>query len=95
MMRRILVLVTLVALTMCLGGAVALAQSGGSYNLTWSTVDAGGGTFSTGGAYSVGGTIGQADTGAASGGVYSLVGGFWAFLSGLAPDWVYLPLIQK
>ena len=32
----------------------------------------------TGGGYSLGGTIGQADAGAASGGAYSLNGGFWA-----------------
>ncbi len=29
--------------------AVALAQSGGGYDLTWNTVDGGGATFSTGG----------------------------------------------
>ena len=34
--------------------------------------------LSTGGGYSLGATIGQPDAGAASGGAYSLRGGFWA-----------------
>lgn len=51
-----------------------------SYNIDWSTVDGGGGT-STGGVYSVSGTIGQPDAGTMSGGNYSLAGGFWSLLS--------------
>lgn len=48
------------------------AQSGGGYDLTWSTLDGGGAMFSTGGGYSLGGTLGQPDAGAASsgGGLY-------------------------
>lgn len=57
--------------------ALALAQSGGPYDLSWSTVDGGGYTFSTGGAYTLGGTAGQPDAGALSGGSYALSGGFW------------------
>ncbi len=57
--------------------SVVLAQSGGGYDLSWSTVDGGGGTFSTGGDYSLGGTIGQPDVGVLSGGDYTLTGGFW------------------
>ena len=41
--------------------SVALAQSGGSYDLSWWTVDGGGATFNTGGGYSLGGTAGQPD----------------------------------
>ena len=52
------------------------AQSGDSYDLSWSTIDGGGGT-STGGAYAVSGTTGQPDAGASSGGNYSLAGAFW------------------
>jgi hypothetical protein len=40
---------------------LAYAQSGSSYNLSWWTVDGGGATFSTGGDYSLGSTIGQTD----------------------------------
>jgi len=43
------------------------AQSGGGYDLTWSTIDGGGGE-SSGGAYSLGGTLGQPDAGAMRGG---------------------------
>jgi len=57
--------------------ALALAQAGGPYDLSWSTVDGGGHTFSTGGAYTLGGTAGQPDAGALSGGSYTLSGGFW------------------
>jgi hypothetical protein len=56
---------------------VALAQSGGAYNLSWNTFDGGGATFSTGGVYSLGGTAGQPEAGSMNGGVYALTGGFW------------------
>src|SRR5438132_9237552 len=58
--------------------AAVYAQVGGGFDLSWSTVDGGGGTFSAGGPYSLGGTIGQPDAGSASGGQYQLNGGFWA-----------------
>jgi hypothetical protein len=52
-----------------------------SYSLEWFTIDGGGGT-STGGGYSLSGTIGQPDAGGPmTGGNYSLTGGFWSFLS--------------
>jgi hypothetical protein len=53
------------------------AQSGGGYDLSWSTVDGGGGT-STNGGYTLSGTIGQPDAGTMSNGPYTLVGGFWS-----------------
>ena len=52
------------------------SQSGGDYDLSWSTIDGGGGT-STGGNYSLSGTIGQPDAGTIAGGDYELTGGFW------------------
>ena len=56
----------------------ALAQS---YSIDWHTIDGGGGT-STGGVYSVSGTISQPDAGSTlSGGNYSVTGGFWSLLS--------------
>ena len=74
--------------------APALAQSGGDYDLTWSTVDGGGWTFSSGGAYSLGGTVGQPDAGVLEGGDYTLVGGFWG--GALAVRYrVYLPLLMR
>ena len=46
------------------------------YQITWSTIDGGGGR-STGGAYVLEGTIGQPDAGLMSGGNFVLAGGFW------------------
>lgn len=46
------------------------------FNLDWHTVDSGGGT-STGGAFTLSGTIGQPDTGDMTGGDFALSGGFW------------------
>src|ERR1039457_394216 len=51
------------------------------YSVDWYKVAGGGGT-STGGMYSVSGTIGQPDaSGAMSGGQYSVTGGFWSLFS--------------
>jgi hypothetical protein len=53
----------------------AMAQS---YAINWHTIDGGGGT-STGGVYSVSGTIGQPDAGPTmTNGQYAVTGGFWA-----------------
>ncbi len=49
-----------------------------NYSIDWFTVDGGGGT-STGGVYSVSGSIGQPDAGGPmTNGLYSVTGGFWA-----------------
>lgn len=50
-------------------------QSGGGYDLSWYSIDGGGGTC-IGGPYTLTGTIGQPDTYWASGGGYELFGGF-------------------
>ena len=74
--------------------AVALAQTGGGYDLTWSTIDGGGATWSEGGGYALGGTVGQPDAGVLSGGGYTLAGGFWP--GGAAARYgVYLPLVLR
>ena len=52
-------------------------QSGGQFDLSWSTIDGGGGT-SSGGQFQLNGTIGQADAGALTGGTFKLEGGFWS-----------------
>ncbi len=46
------------------------------YELSWSTIDGGGGV-SSGGQYVLTGTIGQPDAAWSSGGQYELLGGFW------------------
>jgi len=100
-MKRVtipLILATLLLLT-----SAVLAQSGdgtsarlsASYDLSWWTVDGGGYTFSTGGAYTLGGTIGQPEAGVLTGGDYTLGGGFWGGGAVAAEYNVYLPLILK
>jgi hypothetical protein len=59
--------------------ALAPVSRGLAYDASWFTIDGGGGT-SSGGAYSITGTIGQPDAGAMSGGVYQMVGGFWGLV---------------
>src|SRR5882672_7708200 len=53
-----------------------------NYNIDWFTIDGGGGT-STGGVYSVSGTIGQPDAGKMSGGNFTIDGGFWGIIAAL------------
>src|SRR6266516_5961730 len=67
----------LVVCGLWLCGAAVQAQN---YSIDWFTIDGGGGT-STGGVFTVTGTIGQADAGHMSGGNYTLDGGFWAIIS--------------
>lgn len=81
---------------LCYAGGVALAQTGGGYDLTWWTADGGGGVVS-GGGYILLGTVGQPDAGALSGGGYTLSGGFWATAAQAPtlPNKTYLPLVLK
>ena len=80
-------------MALLLRGGVALAQSGGGYDLAWHTVDGGGATASTGGGYALAGTVGQPDAGALSGSGYTLAGGFWG--GGVVECSVYLPLVLR
>jgi hypothetical protein len=65
----------LVLLALLVLPGLAAAQIGGDFDLTWSTFEAG--TISTGGAFAVTCTFGQPDASVATGGTYSLIGGFW------------------
>ena len=60
---------------------IALAQTGGTFDLSWSTIDCGGGV-SSGGTFSLTGTIGQPDAGTMSGGTLLVAGGFWSVGAG-------------
>lgn len=73
---------------------VALAQ--GDYDLSWFTVDGGGGTCE-GGSYVLSGAVGQPDAGLAlTRGGYTLVGGLWSgAVAGPGQHPVYLPLVLK
>ena len=65
-------IITAAAAAVTLLAATARAQ----YSIPWSTIDGGGGA-STGGSFSLTGTIGQHDAAAQSGGTFVLGGGFW------------------
>src|SRR5205823_8159351 len=69
----------LLLLLLSLAASSVRAQS---YSIDWFTIDGGGGT-STGGVYSVSGTIGQPDAGHMSGGAYTLDGGFWGIIAAI------------
>ena len=74
-----------------LGGAIGLTAllacvatlAWAQYDISWYTVDGGGGMQAMGGPYTLGGTIGQPDAGVMTGGTFSLTGGFWVGGSGL------------
>lgn len=83
-----------VAITVFLLLASVALASPDTYDLSWWTVDGGGYTFSTGGPYLLGGTIGQPDAGLMSGGAYSLSGGFWVG-DVTGPYHVRLPIVLK
>jgi hypothetical protein len=64
---------------------LALTAGAQNYSIDWYKVSGGGGT-STGGVYSVSGTIGQHDAGVPmTGGNFSLTGGFWALYAVQTP----------
>ncbi len=65
---------------MIFGAMAACVAVADDFDLDWWTVDGGGATWSTGGGFELGGTIGQADAGEVVmiGGAFELVGGFWA-----------------
>src|SRR5258705_7392688 len=68
------------ALSLCTLGT--LSTSAQTYSIDWFTIDGGGGT-STGGVYTVSGTIGQPDAGHMSGGNFTLDGGFWGIIGAI------------
>jgi hypothetical protein len=91
--RKIFILVIIFILVSLLTG-IALAQNG--FDLSWWSVDGGGHTSSSGGVYTLGGTIGQPDAWELSGGIYNLSGGFWVdSTTGIPQHLLYLPLIIR
>jgi hypothetical protein len=96
-MRKVTLVVVLSLILFASAWAVA-AQMGGPYDLSWNTVDSGGDTFSSGGPFSLGGTVGQPDAGTMSGGAYTLEGGFWPSAGpagGLDRYTLYVPAVRR
>jgi len=87
----IFLIILLLGLTL---SGIVVAQTSGLYDLSWHTIDGGGGS-ATGGGYTLTGSVGQPDAGAAmTGGGYSLKGGFWN-AGGDSTKYIYLPLVLK
>ena len=61
--------------------AIALAQTGGPFDLSWYTIDSGGVVNASAGPFTLSGTVGQGQDAAEplTGGPFTLRGGFWAF----------------
>jgi hypothetical protein len=94
-MKRKILLCLLSGILVLSVGLSALAQSGGGYDLAWSSIDGGGGV-STGGGYTLAGTAGQPDGGALAGGSYHLGGGFWLGGQVVANLYAfYLPAVMR
>ncbi len=78
-MKRTTLLAYIAAIIFCTGAAALAPLAGGDFDLSWHTIDGGGGGSSTGGGFELAGTVGQHDAGQTmTGGKFALTGGFWA-----------------
>lgn len=96
-MKRAMTLIALLCLF--IAATLVQAQGGGDYELTWTSIDAGGGAM-TGGGYNITSSIGQPEPGPTqNGGGYSLNGGVVdaGTSGGTTPGGqrVYAPLILR
>lgn len=64
------------------------------YAIDWHTIDGGGGT-STGGVYTVTGSIGQPDAGRMTGWPYALEGGFWGIVGAVQMEGAPLLTVRR
>ena len=86
---------TLGALAAALILTIALlagTRAAGIFTIDWWSVDGGGGR-SSGGAYVLDGTIGQADAGVLGGATYSSTDGYWGVA--LPRSTILLPLVKR
>jgi|YNPBryulayer2012_1023412.scaffolds.fasta_scaffold00493_10 hypothetical protein len=84
-----LLLILILLLTVAIGVS---AQTGDSYDLTWSTIGSGGG-HAEAGSYTLDGTIGQPIVGQVASHPYDLCVGFWC--GGVTGLRLYLPLVLR
>lgn len=81
---------TILGCALLIFGLINQVQSGALYSIEKYTID-GGGSVSSGGLYTVSGTIGQSDAGVVlSAGSYSVRGGFWAASNGSLSDLIFI-----
>ena len=92
-MKTLPIIIIILVLIVFVSG---MALAAGNYDLSWWTVDGGGGT-SSGNGFTLNATLGQPDAGTlASGGGYTLASGFWHGGVAAFPETkVYLPLLVK
>ena len=91
---RLRTAVVLLGLLLLTGLAIvqANAQTGGTFTLKRWAIANGGATFSTGGNFRLGGTIGQPNAGTSSGGGFTVRSGFWSAASSPQPSQLVLVL---
>ena len=93
MSRKLITLILAGLLVLLLASVVLAAPQ--VFDLSWWTVDSGGGT-SAGGNYELDGTIGQPEAGyQMTGGNYNLEGGFWGGGETETHSYLYLPVISR
>lgn len=97
MMRKRISIILLLILVLLLPLSTARAQTGGGFDLSWSTVEGGGVSVSPAGVggepqFVLAGVIGQADAGLLTGGSFALRGGF--LLSDFV-GYLYLPVVIR
>lgn len=98
MLRKFTLFTLTISVLLAGSYSLAAAQSGGTstafsadYDLMWNTIDGGGGV-STGGAFELSGSIGQAEAGMLNGNAFTLSGGFWLSSTSYR---LHLPLILR
>jgi len=89
-----LLLLLLCVLASAGAGKVALAQSGGGFDLSWNVASNGGGAMASS-SFQLNGTVGQPGVraGLATGGSYQVGPGFWYGVGG--EHKIYLPLVLR
>ncbi len=96
-MKRKTILIALgmivLVVALSLSNTTTSAKPADTYTIDWYTIDGGGTMSLSGGSYTLNGTIGQFDAGAASGSNYQLNGGFWGVVDSLKK--LFLPLIMR
>jgi hypothetical protein len=85
---------SIIATLLLLAGPLGAAASQVNYALDWWTLDGGGGT-STGGDFSLIGSIGQPEAGFLQGGEFNLQGGFFVGGKVSTTGNIYLPVVVR
>lgn len=92
-MKQKIAMLIVTGILLFLLAAVALSAPT-AMKVSWWTIDGGGGR-SSGGQYTLSGTIGQPDAGRASQQSFTNTGGFWALPTNIGQTEVYLPMLTR